>query len=205
MRTRIILVFILSLPFSMPALANLSGGSRDPEPSRSTPEARTNDLTPREQAARLYRDGHEDVTKAKRELAEGKTKNATKRFKRALDRGQEAVALDTTYHEAWNLVGYSARHLGDYDRSLAAYHRCLRLKPDYAEAREYLGEAYVALGDLPKAREQLAWLERLKATEEAADLKEAIDAWAAAHPDSTAPKAAATDSTAAPQGGGSER
>ena len=74
-------------------------------------------------------------------------------------------------------------------------------------ALTWLSLAHIALGDLPKAREQLAWLERLKADEEAGELKEKIEAWAAAHPDtsgvkaapdSTRAKAAPTDSTASP-------
>ena len=69
----------------------------------------------------------------------------------------------TADHEAWNLVGYTARKTGDYDKSFKAYQRCLDIKPDYAPAREYLGEAWLDKGEVKKAHDQLLWLERLAA------------------------------------------
>src|SRR2546428_7931503 len=180
--------FIVSLLFvsvlaATPVLASFSGSKPQPPIEGSQPsDEQSQQLTPRQQAERLYGDAYDEVAKAKQDLAnEKKKKNAEKKFKRALERGQRAVELDSTYYEAWNLVGFSARHLGDYDRAIAAYQRCLKIKPDYAPAREYLGEAYVELGKVDSAREQLAWLNQLKAADEAASLKAQIDAWAAAH------------------------
>ena len=86
------------------------------------------------------------------------------------------------YHEAWNLMGYSARKLGWYDKAFAAYDHCLRIKPDYAPAREYLGEAYLEMKQPDKAHEQLAKLESLGATEDANTLRTAIDAYEKANP-----------------------
>ncbi len=189
-----------------PALASFSGSRPEPiEGPQPSGEQQSDQLTARQQAERLYGDAYDEVAKAKQDLAnEKKKKNAEKRFKKALERGQRAVELDSTYFEAWNLVGFAARHLSDYDRSIAAYQRCLKIKPDYAPAREYLGEAYVELGKLESAREQLALLNQLKATDEAANLKAQIDAWSAAHPTSSAadttaaaPNQAAADSSAA--------
>jgi len=172
-RTPAVLVLAaLAALASSPAHAVLSGGSKS-----STPAAPAQAQTPRQQAERLYAEGYDEVEKGKQELASGKTKNAEKRFRKALEKGETAVALDSTYAEALNLVGYSARKLGDYDKALAAYDRALRIKPDYAAAREYLGEAYVELGRIEQAREQLAQLEKLGATEEARTLKGAIDAY----------------------------
>jgi tetratricopeptide (TPR) repeat protein len=176
MNLRPILAAAALVAFSAgPAAAVLSGGSR-PDPSTPAAAAPQEHLTPRQQAEVLYADGYDEVQKAKRDIADGKAKNAEKKLKRALDRGLRATELDTTYHEAWNLIGYAARKLGDYDRSLAAYERCLRLKPGYAPAREYLGEAYVELGRLDDARAQLGWLVRLGADEETRTLKGAIEA-----------------------------
>src|SRR5207302_1370969 len=44
-----------------------------------------------------------------------------------------------------NYVGYSNRKLGNYDAALAAYEKALTLKPGYADAIEYRGEAYLGL------------------------------------------------------------
>src|SRR5207248_1675610 len=66
-------------------------------------------------------------------------------YGKSLARFQEAVQLDDTLPEAWNYVGYSNRKLGNYDAALAAYEKALTLKPGYADAIEYRGEAYLDL------------------------------------------------------------
>src|SRR5437867_1597661 len=170
----------------------MGGGSR-PEPPPPTPtptgsQATTADNEPepasaaRQEAAKSYAAAYEELGKAKDEIANGKAKNAQKRFKRALESGQQAVSQDPTYHEAWNLVGYCSRKLGDYDRAFAAYDKCLALKFDYAPAREYLGEAWLEKNDPRKAHEQLVMLEKFGATEDAKTLRGQIDTWMAAHP-----------------------
>jgi tetratricopeptide (TPR) repeat protein len=190
-----------------PAGASFGGGSKPESPPPANPTESTQSLTgPRQEAERLYADAYDDVTKAKQDLADGKTKNAEKKLRRALDRGQRAVELDPKYHEAWNLVGYSARKLRDYDRALAAYDKCLALKPDYAPAHEYLGEAYLELANPKKAREQLAWLEHsATGAADAKDLRTAILAYEAAHPaapdSSGAAPAPRADSTGGAHGG----
>lgn len=168
------------------ASADMGGRTPEPKQTSSTPEAGTTALTPRQQADRWYGDAYDEIAKAKKDVAAKKDKNVEKRFKKALERAERAIEIDSTYHEAWNLVGYAARHLKDYDHAVSAYTRCLRLKYDYAPAREYLGEAYVELGQLDKAREQLAVLERLEAKTETEELKATIDAYAAAHPETAA-------------------
>ena len=190
--------------------ASFGGGPKnDPPPSTppSSPDATEGQsVTSRQEAERLYADGYEQVAKAKKDIADGKAKNATKKFKRALERGESAVALDANYYEAWNLVGYASRKLGDYPKAFAAYEKCLAIKADYAPAREYLGEAWLEQNDPTKARLQLAELEKSGATAEATDLRTQIEAFEKAHPGTapaaptaTAPAAApaATDTTSA--------
>ena len=156
----------------------------------------------RQEAERKYALAYEDLAKAKKDADSGNQKNAEKKYRKVLDRVQDAVALDSTYAEAWNLVGYASRKLGDYDKSFAAYQRCLTLKPDFAAAREYLGEAYLEKGELDKSREQLAWLVKANPeSEESKALNAAITAYAAAHPEAAKPAApAATDSTSTQTG-----
>ena len=193
MRNHLVVAFLLIGSLAAPAFCSMGGGPKEPpNPPSGTPEPETSAENPtaRQEAERIYGDAYNDVDKAKKDLAAGKKKNADKRFKKSLERGERAVELDSTYYEAWNLVGFCARKLSDYDKSLAAYGRCLGLKPDYAPAREYLGEALVELGKVDGAREQLAWLERLNATEQRDSLKSMIDSWVAAHPDQAVPKPA---------------
>jgi tetratricopeptide (TPR) repeat protein len=196
-------VILLVLLAASPSLASFGGGGMSPSqpPPSGEPGPDATQLTPRQQAERLYGDAYDEVAKAKKDLDEGNAKNAAKKFKHALDRGRQAVALDSTYHEAWNLVGFTSRKLNDYPGALAAYDHCLRIKPDFAPAREYLGEAYVEMGQPKKAREQLVWLEHLGQDDQAKSLKDKIVAYETAHPDTTAAPtaspAARADSTAA--------
>lgn len=171
---------------------------RDPPPAPSSPSgmpgtsgASASGLTPRQVAEQSYALAYEELGKAKKDIEDGKAKNAEKKFRKALERSERAVALDERYHEAWNLVGYTARKTGDYDKAFKAYERCLSIKPDYAPAREYLGEAWLEKGDAKKARDQMVWLERLGATVELKTLKASYDAWIAAHPDSAVAPASA--------------
>jgi tetratricopeptide (TPR) repeat protein len=128
----------------------------------------------RVEAESLYAAGYRDVEKAKKEKASGKAKDATKRFGKARGKFEQAVKLDPDYFEAWNMLGYSARQAGDLKASFAAYDRCLTIKPDYDEAHEYRGEAYLLSGDIDHAKAELAWL-RAEGSDEADELAEAIE------------------------------
>ncbi|NOT34847.1 MAG: tetratricopeptide repeat protein [Candidatus Eisenbacteria bacterium] len=182
MRSTVSLLALAALAaFVTPSLASFGGGGSSS--SGSTPSASSGSIetkspkTPREEAERLYAQAYEEIARAKQDAADGKAKNSEKRYKRALEWGESAVSRDAAYHEAWNLVGFAARKLSDFDKSVAAYEKCLTLKPDYAPAREYLGEAWLEKGDAKKAREQLVLLERYKADGEAKTLRTAIEAY----------------------------
>ena len=59
-----------------------------------------------------------------------------------------------------NYLGYSHRKSGRISVGLGYYQEALRLDPDYTLAREYLGEAYLQLGDVTAARVQLDEIEK---------------------------------------------
>jgi tetratricopeptide (TPR) repeat protein len=184
MKRTLSIVTATALAFaSLPAFASFSHKPDAPTSSSSSSSSASSDATPREQAEQIYAQAYEDVTAAKKDLADGKTKNAEKKLKRALSGGEKATSLDATYHEAWNLVGYTARKLGDYDKAFAAYEKCLNIKPDYAPAREYLGEAWLEKGDAQKAHEQLTLLQSYgdRAADDAKTLQTAIEAYETAH------------------------
>ena len=193
---RIPIVVLLAVLAAPPAGANFGGGSKSDEPPKPSQGISSMSMTPREEAERLYMDGREEVAKAKKDLEAGKAKNAEKKFKKALDRGERAVAIDPKYHEAWNLVAYSSRHLKNYDHALEAYNKCLALKPDYTLAREYLGEAYLEMGKLDQAREQLSWLQtNAAASQDAKDLAKAVGDYEKAHGMASPDSGAHADST----------
>jgi tetratricopeptide (TPR) repeat protein len=56
---------------------------------------------------------------------------------------------------ALNYRGYATRRMGRVDEGIGYYLKSVALDPDYAQVREYLGEAYVIKGDIARARQQL--------------------------------------------------
>lgn len=75
-------------------------------------------------------------------------------FAAALAQFQAAQAIEANNPDVLNMLAYSQRKTGKIDEAIANYHRALELRPEFPEAREYLGEAYVQAA--------LRELERLK-------------------------------------------
>ncbi|NVO06691.1 MAG: hypothetical protein HXX19_12525, partial [Rhodoferax sp.] len=92
-----------------------------------------------------------------------------------LRRALQTQPANPDYH---NLLAFSTRKGPNPDMALvfAEYAEALRLDPKHRGAREYLGEAYLQVGDLPRAREQLAVLDKLCffPCEEYTDLKKLV-------------------------------
>lgn len=78
--------------------------------------------------------------------------------------------------DGFNLLGYSLRNQKKYDESLVAYKQALSLDPKHRGAHEYIGMAYIQMGQLDKAKEHLATLDKICpfSCEEYRDLKKAI-------------------------------
>ncbi|ANK90299.1 MULTISPECIES: tetratricopeptide repeat protein [Rhizobium] len=96
-------------------------------------------------------------------------------------RYEEALAmLDTVRNqnsaEVLNYRGYASRKLGRTDEGISYYLKSVKMDPQYAKVREYLGEAYVIKGRLDLAREQLNTIKTICGTacEEYQDLNAAI-------------------------------
>lgn len=98
-------------------------------------------------------------------------------------RYEEALALLDTLKQpntakALNYRGYATRKLGRTDEGIGYYLQSVKLDPQYAQVREYLGEAYVVKGRLDLAQEQLRQIESICGStrcEEYQDLAEAIN------------------------------
>jgi tetratricopeptide (TPR) repeat protein len=98
-----------------------------------------------------------------------------KNFQAAL--AELKTLADTHQHaDVYSLMGFSLRKTGDYPAALTFYKKALDFDVNHKGAREYLGELYIETGDLPKAREQLAVLEKLcpQGCEEREDLEKAL-------------------------------
>ena len=64
-------------------------------------------------------------------------------YAKALNFFQEALKLDSNNADVLNMLAHAQRMTGHLDEALENYKKALQLKPDFAEAREYLGEAYL--------------------------------------------------------------
>ena len=71
------------------------------------------------------------------------------------------------------MLGYSLRQAGRYEEAIGAYNRSLSLKPDFAEALEYRGEAFLKMGNRKAAMKDYNAILRL-GSPFAEDLKKAI-------------------------------
>jgi tetratricopeptide (TPR) repeat protein len=96
-----------------------------------------------------------------------------KKWKSAVSMLKQIVRADPGSAEANNLLGYSLRKTGDYKNAQGFYLKALKLNPKHKGAHEYLGELYVEIGQMKKAQQMLAQLEKLcgnKTCEEYEDL-----------------------------------
>ena len=89
---------------------------------------------------------------------------------------KKAVAENSDNAEAYNLMGYSYRRMGEADSAFDAYAKALDIDPKHRGAHEYLGQTYLLVGDADKAKGQLAILTDLcgKQCKETVKLRKAI-------------------------------
>jgi Flp pilus assembly protein TadD len=96
-------------------------------------------------------------------------------------RYEEALAMldtvkDQNTAEVLNYRGYATRKLGRTDEGISYYLQSVKLDPQYAKVREYLGEAYIVKGRVDLAQDQLSTIKTICGTgcEEYQDLNAAI-------------------------------
>ena len=113
------------------------------------------------------------------DLSDARTRIEAKDWPGAVDVLRQAVARDPGNAEYHNLFAYSVRHTVNPDMTVVFQHyrEALRITPQHRGAHEYMGEAYLMVGDLPKAKEHLAALDKLCffSCAEYRDLKKAIE------------------------------
>jgi tetratricopeptide (TPR) repeat protein len=103
----------------------------------------------------------------------------------AMSKGQWASAIedlklasmrDPPNPDIQNYIGYSYRRIGIPKLALEHFQRAIEFNPRHRGAHQHLGETYLSLGELAKAKDQLVMLERicLIPCEEYGDLARAI-------------------------------
>jgi len=102
-----------------------------------------------------------------------------KEFARAIPLLEGVVKRDAANADAQNWLAYAVRSNGDPARSIPIYQKALSLDPKHRGAHEYIGEAYLTLDNLPKAKEHLAALNKLcfLPCSQYRDLKKAVEAY----------------------------
>ena len=110
------------------------------------------------------------------ELAPIRAKIDAKDFPGAISDLNALVSQGVQHPDVYNLLGYSLRKTGDMKNALTYYQKALEFDPDHKGALEYMGELYVEIGDIAKAKENLARLAQIcpEGCEERADLEKAI-------------------------------
>jgi tetratricopeptide (TPR) repeat protein len=92
---------------------------------------------------------------------------------------QKVTARDGSNADAFNWLAYATRRNGDPSGSIPIYQKALAIDPKHRGAHEYIGEAYLTLDNLPKAKEHLANLDKLCffPCSQYRDLKKAVEAY----------------------------
>ena len=89
------------------------------------------------------------------------------------------VARDGKNADAYNWLAYATRKNGDPASAIPIYEKALAIDPDHRGAHEYIGEAYLQMDNLTKAKEHLARLDKLcfLPCSEYRDLKKAVNTY----------------------------
>lgn len=181
MKSSALIVLLTCLTICVASLVHADGPPRN-LPKREAPsvdyastalDAYGNGYAFIERATRFDQDAAAaEDEKARSEAREG----ARQAYEDALHAFEEAVRLDERMYEAYTYIGYANRKLGRHDQALEAHRTALRLKPDYARAIQYQGEAYLGLDRFADAKFNYQRLYALDA-EQAKKLLAAMHKW----------------------------
>lgn len=82
-------------------------------------------------------------------------------YQTALNSLSEASRVFGPHPDILTYQGFANRKMGNKDVALEYYQAALSIQDDHRGANEYLGEYYVEIGDLSKAKQQLVKLEKI--------------------------------------------
>lgn len=100
-------------------------------------------------------------------------------YARAIGLLEGVVVREPANADAQNWLAYATRQNGDAQKAIPIYEKALAIDPRHRGAHEYIGEAYLVLGDLDRAKQHLAQLDRLCffPCSQYRDLKRAVEAY----------------------------
>ena len=117
-----------------------------------------------------------DSTPKSVDYSTGETAAMGGNFEVAVGHFTKAVNADPTNADAYNMLGFSHRKLGNVNLAFENYKAAIEINPDHRGANEYIGELYLELGDLASAEKHLKVLDKacFFGCEAYTDLKSAI-------------------------------
>ena len=119
-------------------------------------------------------------------IAAAQDANGRKDYAKASGILRDALAKTPDNADYHNLYAYAVRKGTNPNMDLVfqEYNEALRINPKHRGAHEYIGEAYLMVGNLAKAKEHLARLDSLCffPCDEFTDLKKAVAAYEAKQP-----------------------
>ncbi|MEM7096689.1 MAG: tetratricopeptide repeat protein [Pseudomonadota bacterium] len=178
-------ILTLMMFFNTPVIhAAGSGGGGG---SLSVPSTNSRALTPDQLSDKAMRAGIRERDRAlKQEARAAKAKTdkkrdkalakAKKHYDKAANKQREAVQLNPRNYKALNEWGYALRKTGDYRKAIGAYNLALEINPNFHQATEYRGEAFLALGYLNETKQSYMVLFR-NDRELAAQLMQTMQDW----------------------------
>jgi tetratricopeptide (TPR) repeat protein len=105
--------------------------------------------------------GEEDDAGLDPDYAGGKRALEAKDWRAAIGLLNSVALRDTRNADIQNYLGYAHRNSGDLALAFQHYNRALLLNARHRGAHEYLGEAYLMIGNPGKAREHLELLGKI--------------------------------------------
>ena len=99
-----------------------------------------------------------DLAAADQDYAAGRQAIAAKQWEEAVARLRKAEVRHPDHADLQNDLGYAHRNLRQFDAAFRHYKRAIELEPRHRGAHEYIGEAYLMVGDVPNAEKHLAAL-----------------------------------------------
>jgi Flp pilus assembly protein TadD len=117
-----------------------------------------------------------DLAAADPDYAAARKAVVARRWEEAIARLRKAEVRHPDHADLQNDLGYAHRNLKQLDAAFRHYKRAIELEPRHRGAHEYIGEAYLMVGDVPNAEKHLAALRAicLLPCEELTDLEKAF-------------------------------
>lgn len=117
-----------------------------------------------------------DLAAADQDYAAARKAVVARQWDEAIARLRKAEVRHPDHADLQNYLGYAHRNLQQLDAAFRHYKRAIELEPRHRGAHEYIGEAYLMVGDVPNAEKHLAALRAicLLPCEELADLEKAF-------------------------------